>query len=139
MKAELIAPCGINCSVCSSYLAREAGLPVRRGKINHCPGCRPRDRKCSRCRGHGRINKVRFCAECELFPCEFLNRLESRYMTAYPLQESPIGNLRHIAKKGMRSFLAAERKKWKCPDCGGVLCVHNGKCYRCQEIVSWRG
>jgi hypothetical protein len=85
------------------------------------------------------INKVRFCTECELFPCEFSERLEKRYMTAYPMKESPIGNLRQIEKKGMDRFLKDQAKKWKCPNCGGVLCVHNGKCYACQEVESWRG
>jgi len=139
LRPDLIAPCGINCGICSSYLAHSNGIPEERRKIHHCVGCRPRKRKCTRCHEHGMINKVRFCTECSLFPCEFSERLERRYMTAYPLKESPIGNLKKIKKHGMEQFLSTERKKWKCSSCGGLLCVHNGKCYKCQEIKSWRG
>ena len=137
MRPELIAACGINCGVCSYYLAQASGREIQ--GHGQCPGCRPRGKKCSRCHHGGMINKVRFCSDCDLFPCEFSERLEKRYMTAYPLKESPIGNLKSIETHGMRKFLASERKKWKCPNCGGTLSVHSGKCYRCQKIKTWRG
>ncbi len=171
---ELIAPCGINCGVCSLYLAYSSGLPEKRGNIRHCVGCKPRNeplrtyvrsfgewnsiyyscrihprsylrgflrhtrhKKCTRCKT-GNINKIRFCYECSNFPCEMLERLEKRYLDGYKRTESPIGNLKKIKKLGMKKFLVLERKNWNCPKCGGVVCVHNGKCYNCEKVTSCR-
>ncbi|OGF48958.1 MAG: hypothetical protein A2231_10955 [Candidatus Firestonebacteria bacterium RIFOXYA2_FULL_40_8] len=134
---ELIAPCGINCGVCSLYLAYSNGLPEKKGNIRHCIGCKPRNKKCTRCKT-GNINKIRFCYECSDFPCEFLKRLEKRYLSSYKRPESPIKNLKDIKKLGVKKFLALERKKWKCPKCSGVVSVHNGKCFACEKVISWR-
>ncbi|TAL24847.1 MAG: DUF3795 domain-containing protein [Nitrospirae bacterium] len=46
----LIAPCGMNCAICSRYLAYVYNL-----KRSQCVGCRPRNEKCAylfgKCRG----------------------------------------------------------------------------------------
>ena len=54
-------------------------------------------------------------------------------MTAYPLKESPMQNLRDIRSMGMEAFLAREREKWTCAKCGGPICVHNGICRDCGD------
>jgi len=43
---ELIAPCGMNCGICKSYLAFSRGIPEKKGKVSHCPGCLPRNKNC---------------------------------------------------------------------------------------------
>ncbi|MHB8086476.1 MAG: DUF3795 domain-containing protein, partial [Dehalococcoidia bacterium] len=47
MNEELIAPCGMNCAVCSRYLALKYNVKSKGIKISYCTGCRPRDRKCA--------------------------------------------------------------------------------------------
>jgi len=42
-----------------------------------------------------------------------------------------IENLEYIQQKGINKFIIHELSRWKCPKCGGVLCVHNKKCYTC--------
>jgi uncharacterized OB-fold protein len=42
-----------------------------------------------------------------------------------------IENLEYIKKIGISSFLEKEREKWKCPECGSVVCCHNGLCFNC--------
>jgi len=44
---ELIAPCGMNCSVCSSYFAHKYDLRSKGVRVPYCTGCRPRDKKCA--------------------------------------------------------------------------------------------
>lgn len=42
-----------------------------------------------------------------------------------------IENLENIKENGMKMFLEREAEKWRCPECGGVICCHNGICYNC--------
>jgi hypothetical protein len=129
MKAEMIAPCGMNCNVCRAVLDKE-------GKNKKCPGCRPRGEGCIF--GKGLCDKlvnsqIDFCHECESFPCARLKRLDKRYRTRY--HYGFIEALEFIRDNGMKAHLANERKLWKCPECGGTVCIHNGKCYKCLRTV----
>ncbi len=118
MKAELIAPCGMNCGICYGYLRAE----------RQCPGCRFRDKKCAirRCDTF-RQQAFEFCFECEKFPCVKIKRLDKRYRTRYNM--SMIENLKVIQQQGLPRFLDWQTERYKCPNCGGVLCIHNGRCY----------
>jgi hypothetical protein len=139
MERELIAPCGMNCGLCSSYLALSRGLEKKKG-MAHCSGCRIRQKNCAfvkkRC-AKIRKGEVEFCYECGDFPCYEIKHLDERYITRY--HYSFIEALEFIRDKGMDAFLKREKKKWKCKNCGDVICVHNGKCYKCQKIKSWKG
>jgi hypothetical protein len=75
MTGELIAPCGMNCALCMSYLAYASEVPEKARKAPRCAGCRPRDKQCA--------------------------------------------------------FIKRQRREHKCPDCGDVVCVHNGRCRSC--------
>jgi len=133
MKAELVAPCGINCARCSAYLARQNDLHKQGFGMSYCTGCRPRGKNCAFMKkscellGNG---LVKFCYECVEFPCDRLKRLDKRYRTNYRL--SIIANLEFIRDSGMRKFLAQEKQQWKCPNCGQTICCHNGLCYSCE-------
>jgi hypothetical protein len=140
MKPELVAPCGMNCNVCSGYLAYSHHLPKKRGKIHHCEGCLPGEKNCAflkrRCAKIG-DRRIRFCFECDGFPCERLETLDARYRKKYGV--SLIGNLREIKESGINDFLVRQKKAFKCDRCDGVVSIHNGKCYRCDKIESWKG
>ena len=125
---ELIAPCGMNCGICAAYLRDK----------RKCFGCKSRDKKCSirNCERYLK-NKFRFCYECDSFPCERIKRLDKRYRTKYEM--SMIENLEFIRKKGITKFIENEIERWKCPECGGVICVHNKNCYRCGKGVPKTG
>jgi hypothetical protein len=78
MKKELIAPCGMNCAVCSGYLALKHDVKSKGIRMPYCQGCRPRDKKCAFLKKRCELlldNKVRFCYECNDFPCERLRRI----------------------------------------------------------------
>ena len=126
----LVAPCGMNCGICISFF----GYTVNgRKRKNPCIGCRSRDKQCAflKKQCNKLLNKkVEYCFECMDFPCENLKKLDKRYRTKYGM--SMIENLEYIQKSGINKFVENERERWKCPKCGGVICVHNGKCYTCE-------
>ena len=133
MEDKLIAPCGMNCRLCISYQFREKDLNKKGFHRKYCPGCIPRGENCKHMAricslvGEG---KVRFCYECEEYPCKRLKSLDKRYSTKYNM--SMIENLDMIKEKGMKAFLEKEEKKWTCPTCGGITCCHAGLCLECD-------
>jgi hypothetical protein len=136
---DLIAPCGMNCGICSGYLAYSRNIPKKRGKIIHCIGCRPRNKQCAFLKGYCtrlRNGKIGFCYECSDFPCYRLGHLDKRYRERYGM--SMIENLNEIKKDGIDKFLKNQREKYRCPKCGGVICIHNKKCFDCEKIESWK-
>jgi len=133
MREELIAPCGMDCVVCSSYLALKNDVRTKGVRMAYCKGCRPRDKKCACLKKKCELllkNKVRFCYECEEFPCENLEHIDKRYQTFFRM--SLIDNLKLIKKHGLTKFLDSQKKKWQCPNCGEVICCHNGICFSCD-------
>jgi hypothetical protein len=125
---ELIAPCGMNCGICMAYLRER----------NKCTSCRGPDKNKPVTRTKCKIktcNRLysRFCYDCEDFPCDRLVHLDKRYRTKYGM--SMIENLASIQKDGISQFLKKEDERWKCPICGGVICVHNRMCYACDKTV----
>ena len=133
MSKELIGPCGMNCGVCSGYLALRHNVKSKGIRMPYCEGCRPRDKKCAFLKKRCELllnNKVKFCYEVEIFPCKRLLHLDKRYRTHFRM--SMIENLSTINRKGISEFLKSEEEKWKCPKCGGVICCHNGICFSCS-------
>ncbi len=130
---DLIAPCGMNCGVCASYLAMKNDVKSRGIKMSYCRGCLPRGKGCSVNKSLGCLKlmgaSVRFCLECEKFPCATNERIDSTYRERYGM--SPVENLRYIGEHGIEKFLEREREKWRCPECGGVISCHNGICFTC--------
>jgi hypothetical protein len=119
---ELIAPCGMNCGLCKAYQREK----------NKCPGCKKRERNCTKRTCPKLIeNKLRFCYECSIYPCTRLKKLDKKYQTNY--QMSMIENLNYIRDNGMDKFIESEMKKWECPNCNGIICVHDKICYHCAK------
>ncbi len=133
--ASMIAPCGLDCSLCRH--AHDDADP--------CLGCRgPEENKYTYCLekcGIVRCERIRenryeYCIECPDFPCEDVMEKETRYTEKYPLFESPFQNLRDIQETGMERFLEKQRLKWTCKECGGVISVHTGVCTDCGKAAS---
>jgi hypothetical protein len=130
--SDLIAPCGMNCAICSGYLAQKNDVKSKGIQMPYCIGCRPRNKKCAFLKKRCNLlinNKVRYCYECKDFPCNHLQTIDKRYRTRY--QMSMIENLKFIKEYNIEQFLKKENDKWKCPDCGGTICCHNGICFEC--------
>jgi hypothetical protein len=130
--AELIAPCGINCGVCKAYLAYSRGVPKKKGQVSHCTGCQVRDKQCAFIKKDCeklRKKQIRFCYQCTDMPCDHLAKLDKHYMARYGL--SMVENLKILKEKGVEAFLKGQAEKYRCPSCGDVVSVHDGKCYKC--------
>ncbi len=131
MDVSLIAPCGMNCALCLAY---------QRDK-NHCPGCRDDSvrksdyharcviKHCEKRLQNGWVN----CSPCEK-PCPRLKRLDKRYREKYGM--SMLENLACIREGGMKTFLAQQTKRWTCPECKGLMCVHRGRCLVCEPAAN---
>jgi hypothetical protein len=136
MNEELIAPCGMNCGVCSGYLALQHDVKSKGIKMSYCAGCRPRDKKCAFLKKQCQLllnGQIKYCHECQDFPCYRLRGLDQRYKSLYRM--SMIENLRSIKTNGISQLLQEQEKKWKCPECGEVICCHNGLCFNCSLDV----
>ena len=130
--AEMIAPCGLDCSLCGCAQASE----------NPCPGCNGPDAGkpsfcCQECEvilcKKRKEKGYEYCDECPDYPCKDIMEKENRYTSRYPLYESPMKNLRDIRELGMEKFLENERKQWTCKECGDVISVHTGICRGCGK------
>lgn len=127
---SLIAPCGMNCSLCRAY-ARER---------NPCPGCRGDDSAKTKTRMQCGIKKCEkltdsgndYCFSCSDFPCKSLLHLDSRYKAKYAM--SMIENLASICKFGIQEFVKKEIERWTCQQCGEVICVHKPDCSSCGHV-----
>ena len=126
MKTSLIAPCGMNCSLCRGYLRDK----------NKCPGCRnggkenkPKTRIQCKIKNCDQLkkNNRKYCSDkCEKFPCKRLKNLDKRYRTKYEM--SMIENLNNIKQLGIRKFIKKEKKRWIKRN--QIYCVHNKQYYQ---------
>jgi predicted Zn-ribbon and HTH transcriptional regulator len=124
---SIIAPCGINCSLCRTYIRDR----------QPCPGCRGGDsNKSNACLTCSIVNCMKlaagnhqFCFSCANFPCTELLYLDRRYRTKYGV--SVVANLERIQAVGEKRFVVEEIAKWTCPECGMRLCMHKPECGNC--------
>ena len=130
MKADLIAPCGMNCNLCYGYIRPR----------NKCSGCRAtnenKPKSCAECKivvCEKRVqNNWETCAFCDT-PCRRLKDLDKRYSSKYHM--SMIENLAAIRDYGMSHFLQMQDGKYRCGTCGEVLCVHRDECPTCRSLA----
>lgn len=132
---ELIAPCGMNCALCSRYLAYINNL-----KRSQCSGCRPGNLKCTylfgKCTGMNSIlqgnDKAGFCYECSEYPCKQIDRMDKRYRENYGMSVKE--NLERIREVGVEQFAKEQNEEYRCSRCDGLISVHNRKCFQCDPV-----
>ncbi len=132
MEEALVAPCGMDCGLCAAFLAMKSGLKSRGIRVPYCAGCRPRGKQCAYLKKYcGRLGEggLQYCYECGDFPCRHLQGIDKRYRVRYRV--SLTENLEYIKEHGIEAFLQQETQRWRCPECGGVICCHNGICFSC--------
>lgn len=133
MKEDLIAPCGMNCSLCISYQFYEKDLNKFGFHRRYCPGCIPRGKNCTFLKNKCEFMKsgtYRFCFLCTNYPCKALKTIDNRYRSKYGM--SMIENLNFIKENNLETFLIKEKNKWKCHHCSSYLCCHNNLCLNCN-------
>jgi hypothetical protein len=126
MNNESIAPCGVICDLCLGY-QREKNKCVGCNNIGykpyHCTVCSIKS--CTEKNGDEKL----LCYDCAKFPCKRIKNLDKRYSLKYG--ESPVRNLIKIKETGLIHFIDIEKDKWKCSNCGHLLCVHREVCLIC--------
>lgn len=130
VKVNLIAPCGMNCSICMAYLRKK----------NKCNGCRaintwnPKTRVECKIKNCKLLNSqgLEYCYQCPEYPCPLIKNMDKRYKARYRM--SMIENLNDIKNTGIEEFKKVEKEKWKCKSCGGVINVHKGSCSSCEKL-----
>jgi len=133
MKTDLIASCGMNCSVCIGFFGYTMSGKKRKMK---CIGCKPTGKSCAHLKKYCvKLTKeeIEYCYQCNDFPCKQLQKIDDKYRQRFDM--SMIDNLEYIRENGMKKFLQKQEEKYKCPNCGGVICVHIGKCYSCDILT----
>lgn len=124
-----LAPCGINCGTCRAYLRTRnkcSGCMSPEGSnISHCINCNIRNCEL--------LNKtdLKFCFQCDQFPCPRIKHIDKRYRTKY--KTGLIQNLRIIKETGVKAYLLNEADRWTCSSCGTALCVHQDSCLKCGK------
>ena len=93
---NLVAPCGLYCGECSAF------------QDERCGGCISRKGLCLK---YTKICKIytccvdkmrlRFCGECEKFPCEKF----TKFFDTPAWYNETVGNLQRIEKIGIKKFL----------------------------------
>ena len=123
-KINLVGPCGFYCRTCRQYLAR-------------AKGCRIQDKNCAWVKRDCallRKKQIEFCFECKDFPCANLQKLDQRHIREDNV--SLIDNLLRIKEIGLGQWLEEQEDKWRCPQCGGNICVIDRKCYDCGYEIN---
>lgn len=125
----MFAPCGMNCMVCYKHCYHkkpcEGCLAGDQGKPEHCRKCRIKD-----CRN---AKEITYCYQCPEYPCKPIKALEKSYNTRY--NASLIENSRRVEEIGMVAFLVQQREWYTCPDCGGIISIHDAECSECQKKI----
>ncbi len=143
-QTELAAPCGLYCGVCGIHmahanddlefkerLAEELGLTVEDIK---CEGCRS-DVLFEGCKSCG----IRSCvAEKAIEGCHQCNDFPCRHIVDYPLHygrrvmERAVPDRRAL---GVEEWIGKERRRYRCPYCGGKAYMGAKECWDCREPV----
>ncbi len=125
----MFAPCGMNCMVCYKHCYHKkpcAGcLNSDAGKPEHCRKC-----KIKECVGK---KGVSYCYECSEYPCKQIKNLEKSYNIRYGA--SLILNSQFVKENGLNKFMKQQKEIYTCPNCGGIISIHDSECSECQWQV----
>lgn len=127
IKINMLAPCGMNCMVCYKHCYSK----------RPCSGCFNSDidkpEHCRKCKIKDCVVEMGFtcCYECSTYPCKQIIRLEKSYNMRY--KTSLIENSMFVKEYGLAEFMEQQKKKYTCPDCGGIISIHDRECSECHN------
>jgi len=152
-RVNLVAPCGLYCGACSTYVARKRGdeeaLDTMAKRITEhlgvmikpeddliCNGCLSSQVAvfCRRCalRACAIEKKVTYCVQCSDFPCQILTDFNN---DGRPHHSEVLANVRRQQEIGINAWLDEQEKRWRCPDCGCVIGWYDIKCPQCSVAL----
>jgi hypothetical protein len=149
--------CGIYCGACSVSMH---GVTGRTDGFVACLGSVPKeDLACSGCKSDTLYNGCRVCGfrecagvkgvehciDCVDYPCKMFKKWQSAAKFLPHVREAAI-SLATIKRDGADTWLAAQNKRWSCPDCGEPFSWYTSDCHKCgckytteaYEISGWK-
>ncbi len=63
-----------------------------------------------------------------------LKALDEKYTEKYNV--SAIKNLIQLQKVGFDKWLKEKELLYKCPECGGEICIHDAECFDCGYRIN---
>ncbi|HOP27257.1 MAG TPA: DUF3795 domain-containing protein [Candidatus Sabulitectum sp.] len=131
--------CGLNCGACMVGIANEMGKgdvldgyagnwKIPREKLE-CSGCKGDVTAgfCENCemRLCAREKGIEFCFQCGEFPCKTITGFRNDDACHH---SAVFSNLKKIREAGLEAWLASERKRWSCPECGERFGWYSERC-----------
>ena len=149
--------CGIFCGSCSVLMHGATGRAdgfvaclgsVPKGELA-CNGCKSDSlyagcRVCS-FRDCARAKGVEHCADCADYPCKIYAKWQSVGKFLPHVREAS-ASLEAINRDGVDNWLAVQKKRWSCPDCGEPFSWYMSVCAVCgrkhaaeaYQISGWK-
>ena len=141
------AYCGIYCGACSIAMhgatGRADGFAACLGAVPRedlvCGGCKSDtvSAGCSICtlRRCAREKALAHCIDCADYPCGMYRNWQSaaRFL---PHAREALSNLEAIKRDGVDPWLAAQKKRWSCPDCGAPFSWYATQCSECGRKLT---
>lgn len=130
MDKAMLSICGMNCSACYKHL-------IVRKYVKACDGCKSNNgtspKHCRECKIKecATLKNIDYCFQCEEYPCKVIKNLDKSYKMRY--QTSLIENGLYIKENGIDKFFEEEVKRWSCPNCNGVISLHDKFCSECLK------
>lgn len=101
-----------------------------------CHGCKsdmpPKHAAQCTIRQCARGKSIEVCCECKEYPCPKLTAFRD---DGRPHHVWGIKNLETIRRKGLDKWLAEQRERWTCSNCGERFHYYSKKCARCGQPV----
>jgi hypothetical protein len=139
--------CGIYCGACSIAMRRKTGLTdgfaaclgsVPKEELA-CSGCKSNIvyAGCSTCslRRCAREKGVAHCIDCADYPCKMYSNWQS-VAKFLPHTHEAAPSLEAIKRDGVAPWLAMQKKRWSCPDCGSPFSWYALECYNCGRRLA---
>ncbi len=152
IRPENLAPCGLYCGVCMIHHATQANDQTLLGRLAKiyarrlpelapltpdmllCDGCQSSRRSvfCRECpiRKCTQEKGLRGCHQCDEFPCAYIDEFPMPVGKKVILRAIPYWRT-HRAEE----LVLAEKKRYRCPECGGRLFRGSRTCPECNSPV----
>lgn len=139
--------CGIYCGACSVYMSGATG---HHDGFVACLGSVPKEEiACSGCKSEKlyagcRLCKFRDCAvskgiahcvDCVDYPCKMYKQWQS-VAKFLPHVSEAAPSLTVIKCDGVDTWLAAQKKRWSCPECGALFSWYASECSACGRSLA---
>jgi predicted RNA-binding Zn-ribbon protein involved in translation (DUF1610 family) len=131
--------CGLYCGACDVLQANSAGTYEALARAwgmesdgLRCHGCKSEVNAvyCLDCdiKACAESKGIEFCFECVDYPCQ---RLVSFRNDQHAHHSIVLQNLGEIRKLGTEAWLAGQRVRWSCPECGNPFTWYDERCKTC--------